>query len=199
MEWELVDFYDDINEDPSNDRWLLEYNVPAEVASNGLYSVSYPKNIANSWAATYDYDITSDDDIDEMFDHIMYSPMMQEIGRLEKRKLSPSAGPLSMRAGVARRKEREEIAVIKSNGNVIRDGMVSNSRLGFMLASARIESIGIWEFVRSDMQSRIKQDDVKEFSADISKSRRIAEEKMIDMANRMNSFGSDVLERISRA
>jgi hypothetical protein len=74
-DWEIIRIKDD-PASQGNERWTIVYSVPVEYAPDGVFSFSIPKNILNSIAAAFEYDIADADDLDAAFDHLMTYPML---------------------------------------------------------------------------------------------------------------------------
>lgn len=183
MEWNLIDLHNDVYDNLEDDRWLLIYKVPEEIIAGGDYSVSYPKNMANSFAATYEYDVDNQDDIDEMFEHLMYRPMMIEVGKLEKTSVQIAANPLEMRASSARSLARGFIDELKNRDYKIVESPIRN--ISSISASITIQSI--WDLVKSDMSMRIDRGKINSIKQRSREMRDLTMAKKMDVAFRINS------------
>lgn len=75
-DWEIVRIVEDVHASDSP-RWLVVYRVPTTVSPDGIYSVSMPKGLLNSFAAAYEYDIDNPREVDDLFDHVMSAPMFK--------------------------------------------------------------------------------------------------------------------------
>lgn len=77
-DWEITSIQEDLGS-PDAERWMVVFNVPVEYSWNGVYSYSIPKDVFNTYAAVYDYDITDPQQIEDLFDHIMSIPMLNNV------------------------------------------------------------------------------------------------------------------------
>jgi len=182
--WTLVDVHADIQLD--GDRWLLVYNVPTEYAPDGTYSVSYPADMVNHWAVTYGYDLDDPAGVDELFDHLLLAPYMAEVARREGRAYELASNPYEMAATSARELARDQVAEFKQA-----HAIESESAPAAMKASGRTDGgkTGgtLLDTVRADMLARVDRAVIDEGRALADIEREHAQERMIDMAYRMNA------------
>lgn len=76
-DWEITRIVEDLGS-PDGDRWLVVYQVSTDVAPDGVFSMSMPKAVLNTYAALFEYDVTDPEHLDDLFDHVMSIPMMQD-------------------------------------------------------------------------------------------------------------------------
>lgn len=107
-DWEIARIVEDLGS-PDADRWLIVYNVSTDIAPDGVFSMSVPKAVLNTYAALFEYDVTDPEQVDDLFDHVMSVPMMQDVlhreGRLAEKvnpfKVAPHAGKASVKGLVS--------------------------------------------------------------------------------------------------
>ena len=76
-DWKITRIVEDLGS-PDADRWLVVYQVSTDVAPDGVFSMSLPKAVLNTYAALFEYDVTDPEQLDDLFDHVMSIPMMQD-------------------------------------------------------------------------------------------------------------------------
>lgn len=74
-DWKIIRIVEDVQARDA-DRWLIVYAVAPEYAPDGVFSFSVPKGILNTCAAVYEYDLDNPDEVDDLFDHVMSTPML---------------------------------------------------------------------------------------------------------------------------
>lgn len=70
-DWKILEVREDVQSD-DGERWLVIFQVPLEYSSDGIFSYSFLKSTFNFRAAEFDYDIDDEDELDELFEHVMY-------------------------------------------------------------------------------------------------------------------------------
>jgi hypothetical protein len=142
-------------------RWLVTFNVPAEFAGGGgIYSMSIPRDLMNHWAPAYGYNISNPDDIDELFEHIIYYLYLMEIDNREKN-ASGGAAPLAVTMSVPRSVReitRERIAALKEVAPIVQNPPPPAPE-GASLRSASV-STNVLGDLKADMISRIDPEQV---------------------------------------
>ena len=74
-DWEIIRIKDDpVARDV--ERWSIVYSVPAEYSLDGGFTHSLPKNLLNTYAAAYEYDVDDEQQVSDMFDHVLTMPML---------------------------------------------------------------------------------------------------------------------------
>lgn len=73
-DWDIIRIKDD-SPAPTSERWTIVYSVPTHYSPDGVFSLSMPKNVLNSVAVAFEYDFENDDDVNDMFDHLITRPM----------------------------------------------------------------------------------------------------------------------------
>lgn len=183
MDVELVDLHEDMHRDERDDRWLLVYNVPPELAHDGTYSVSMPKGMINDFASTYGYDLDDEADVDDMFDHLFSLPFVAEVARREGRNAEAGANPYEMPIETAKRFARTQVQEFKQSHSLKQKPPSANLRA----AGGLVKDGDILGHVRRDMLSRASAEVVRDAVTQKAEIRQEVQGSMLDMAMRMKA------------
>lgn len=187
MEWIITDLYNDIQIDEANDRCLLIYEVPIEHAADGIYSVSMPKNMITDFAATYGYDLDDPADVDDLWEHLIHLPYMMETARREGRAHEVAVNPYEMTAQAARKLAKDQVAEAKQRGRITERPTPASTATH---SASAAEVSGILDIARRDMLGRADAAAARSLAAEKQRTRQQTQERMFDMALRMNASRS---------
>lgn len=146
--WEIVRLQEDLT-NPDDERWLITYSVPAEYATNGVYSYSFPKSMFNSYAAVFGYDANDPEQVEDLFEHVLQWAHTGEVLRREGS--SADVDPFAVTAGQAR-------AAVKANIERARKALPVVERQSAVVAArgaASAEVGSVLDAIRADMLSRL--------------------------------------------
>lgn len=160
--WEVVDLRED------GDRWLVIYNVPAEYAPDGTYSVSFPKSMYNQYAAIFEYDLDSQQDVDDLFDHVTYIAYVNAVLHKEGRGHEVVASPYDVDPAEAKATIKAQVAEFKKNRPIMQGRQVRESMAA--------PSNDIHGALRNDMIQRLDKTNVGGLAETVAQTRRSAKE-----------------------
>ena len=186
-DWVLTDVAEDSQ--AQDERWLLVYQVPAEYAPDGTYSVSMPKGMLADFAITHGFDPADPDDASAAFDYLLHLPFMQEVAR---RGVEPFAAkgalrqvamnPYEMSAAAARGLAGDHLAAFKQAHRIVSPSpaaQASGIRPGATVAAAALRtSTSMLDAVKSDMIARIDLDRARQAAEQAEAARVQVQERM---------------------
>ncbi|MEU9888019.1 hypothetical protein [Sphaerisporangium sp. NPDC051011] len=186
MTWTLIDLYDDVHEAEEDDRWLLTYQVPVEVTHSGIFSYSYPKNMAINYAAVYGYDISDPADVDELFDHVSYQGYMWETLRQDGRLLELQHNPFEMETSVARSLVRGVVSELKASRPIRHAARPQLKSLKGTSALLRSGDQTLHDVLKRDLVARLDPEAVATHRELAAQSRVVVQDRMWSMALRIH-------------
>jgi hypothetical protein len=164
MSWELTGLADDDQAD-DGERWVIEYQVPPEVAHSGEYSVSMPKDYALELAAVYGYDVDDPGDREDLMRHVTYLAYARETLSREGRLHEVQFDPFSMPAAEARERVQaalKELEAARPIGQAAETQVTTRAAPRMLAARGKAAAPDIHAILRADMEQRLDRDAVEE-------------------------------------
>lgn len=157
-DWEVVSVREDLDS-PDGHRWLITYRVPVEYAPDGEYSYSFPKNIANNYAAVFGFDVDDEADREQLFDYVVYMAYINAVLFREGRGDEVIANPFEMPQGMAK------AAILRQVEEFKRDRPLREAQSSAARGLAADAPPGVHDTVRADMAARLNRTQISEMAA----------------------------------
>lgn len=164
MSWEVTGLADD-DQAHDGERWVIEYQVPPEVAPSGEYCVSMPKDYVNDVAAVYGYDVDDPDHREDLVRHVTYLAYARETLRREGRLGEVQFDPFTVPAAEARERVQAALKELETERPIVQAEQPQvTTRAAQRLAAARGKAAvpDIHAILRADMEQRMDRDAVSE-------------------------------------
>jgi hypothetical protein len=182
--WTLKGMHEDLHAEEADDRWLLTYEVPAEFAHDGTYSVSFPKDMVNHMAVTYGYDVDDPVDIEDLFDHLFHMAYMTEVARREGRVHEATWNPYELKPESARQVIKDQVTELKRTRPIRHGGKADLTNP--LTAKVTVVDDPI-DIVKRDMLSRVDRKVIADRTEAVAQIRVAAQDRMISHALRINA------------
>lgn len=162
--WELNGLADDQAHD--GERWVIEYQVPPEVAPSGEYCVSMPKDYVNDVAAVYGYDVDDPEHREDLVRHVTYLAYARETLRREGRLGEVQFDPFTVPAAEARERVQAALKELEAERPIVQAEQPQvTTRAAQRMVAARGKAAAapdIHAILRADMEQRMDRDAVTE-------------------------------------
>ncbi len=164
VNWELTGLADD-DEAHDGERWVIEYQVPSDVAPDGVYSVSMPKDYVNDVAAVYGYDVDDPGHREDLMRHVTYLAYARETLRREGRLDDVQFDPFTLPAAEARERVQaalKELEAERPIGQAAEPQVTTRAAPRMLAARGKAAVPDIHAILRADMEQRLDRDAVTE-------------------------------------